>query len=723
MAALLYRYHRYLLLAFGLTLPIVLYVTDQMRSNNDLEVWLPQSSQARSQYLEFTEAFGGDEFVLIAVDLDPADPALVEAVCQRLDDLPEVRTCWSPERMQGVMEEFGVEEAERRERIERLLVGEGTSLQGIVALLSPEGRADRTGTVARINEVLDYCQLADEQAYVAGVPVFVAELDRIGSKEANVKYFVVTLIICLGLLFFTIRDWKLTGLVFAATVWAINATHVLICLVGGEMNLILNSISVLVMVFTMAVIVHYLHYFWDAQDADLEPNRERRSAQHAAEALRQAWRPSGLATLTTCIGVISLAWSDILPVQQFAVAAAMGAVVALFTGLIATPALVTLCPTRRPGSLLPQLDVEGYAERILRARVPLVVGGVTVLLVVSIGLTKLRSEMDPMQFLPAKSRLLAGCLRIEDELTRVDSVEAVVDFGTDDAPILEKLQRVRRLEEIMREHPAVEHTMSLASFFPESLSDNILDASRTLQKAQEQSSYDDFTACDYRLWRISARVNTRGEWSREEVLATLNDKLAGEPVHFTGLAPLLETAQLEIFDGFWKSVLTAFALISIAMMASLRSIRLGLVAMIPNMWPLCLVFGLLGWAGQPVDIAMLLSGSIALGLSVDGTFHYVSRYRRSRATGMSDWEALRAALVETGLPLTQATLITAAGLLGLMLSSFGPTVRFGVLMIAMLMAALVGDLLLLPALLGLRKRPTERSTADPAETYEPAHAA
>lgn len=67
--------------------------------------------------------------------------------------------------------------------------------------------------------MLDYCQLADEQAYVAGVPVFVAELDRIGSKEANVKYFVVTLIICLGLLFFTIRDWKLTGLVFAATVW------------------------------------------------------------------------------------------------------------------------------------------------------------------------------------------------------------------------------------------------------------------------------------------------------------------------------------------------------------------------------------------------------------------------------------------------------------------------------------------------------------------------
>ena len=104
----------------------------------------------------------------------------------------------------------------------------------------------------------------------------------------------------------------------------------------------------------------------------------------------------------------------------------------------------------------------------------------------------------------------------------------------------------------------------------------------------------------------------------------------------------------------------------------------------------------------------MMSGSIALGIAVDGTFHFLVRYHDQRRDGLSRHDSSRDALKRTGPPILQAAIVAAAGMLALSLSPFLPTQRFGLLTAAMLITALLGDLVLLPALLALGSRRTDR---------------
>jgi predicted RND superfamily exporter protein len=198
----------------------------------------------------------------------------------------------------------------------------------------------------------------------------------------------------------------------------------------------------------------------------------------------------------------------------------------------------------------------------------------------------------------------------------------------------------------------------------------------------------------------------------------LKSTLPPPSVTFTGVAPLLEEAQESIFTGFWESFITAFGIISLVMIVSLRSLKAGLVAMLPNLWPICIVFGMLGWLRIPVDIGMMMTGSIALGIAVDGTFHFLVHYE-SRFRELNDTAAAsRDALLQTGAPILKAAAIASIGMLALTLSNFVPTARFGYMMATLLMAALVGDLVLLPAILAMRprwKRQRPDATAPPAD--------
>jgi predicted RND superfamily exporter protein len=152
------------------------------------------------------------------------------------------------------------------------------------------------------------------------------------------------------------------------------------------------------------------------------------------------------------------------------------------------------------------------------------------------------------------------------------------------------------------------------------------------------------------------------------------------------------------------------------MILSLRSVMTGLVAMIPNIIPIWLVFGGIGFLGTPVDIGMMMTGSISLGISVDCTFHFLVHYQQSYRKGKSSVEACQDALAHSGEPMLESTVISALGMLALCLSSFTPTARFGMLMASQMGASLLGELVLLPAMLCLR--PKRRLAANVAATQQ-----
>ncbi len=702
------RYSLHLLCLAGLLFPYLTYKAETLPTNNNIETWLQTDTAVRTQYEDFKRHFGAEELILIGLDSRANDETLIESVCQRVEQLPGIRKCWSPARMQALMDELGVSDEEIADRLKGLAVSDDGRMIGLVALLSQDGLADRTTTVHAVREQLEYCQLY-EDANLAGAPVVIAELDRLGNRSSNKVFFGITLMICLLLLWYALRDFKVTVLILALTVWAIHSTLTIINLAGGEMNFILDALPVMILIFTLATSVHFLHYFV-ASHKEKDP---------LSRAIQLAWRPCCLAMFTTAIGLVSLTISDIVPVKQFGRSATLGSVIALVTGICLTPAILTLFPLRK---LRANYLGEFFTKRgtwLLKRSKAVVYTSAGIFSVACVGLVQLESKIDPLDFLPKGSKVLSDVRCIQRNLTNTESIEAIVDFRDRELAFVEKLRRVRKIEEWIRNHPAVWHTMSGADFLPNELPNDPLERARLLNRAQAHHEENDFLSDADQLWRISVRIHPDSTYTQQRTFDDLVAMTAGLPIKFTGMAPLLERAQQEIFRGFWNSFITAFGIITLVMMLALRSFKVGAMAMFPNLTPIFLVFGTLGWIGFPVDIGMMMSGSIALGIAVDGTFHFMIRYREQyEQTGDSFWSA-RHALLQTGPPIVTATVIASVGMLALTLSSFGPTMRFGFLMMTMLLTALLGDLVLLPALLCFRS--TSRRALKQGPHYQTQH--
>jgi len=689
------RFSSIILWAVALSFPYLLYESQSIPCNNDIETWLPRESPVRATYEQFKRDFGVEETILIGLDRNVAGDDLIEAVCGRIERLPGVRRCVSPQRLQAIMSQTGVPEAESRSRLQGLALSKDEKLAGLVVLLSDAGLKDRAGTVSDINHELKYCHLHGERSFISGSPVIVAELDRLGGIHENRKFFLVTLVICSGLLYYWISDWKLSASVLAVTVWAINLTQTIFKFAGGEMNFILGALAVMVMVFTLEASIHVIHYYKASHAAD-DP---------LGEALRLCWKPCLVSMLTTTIGLFSVSVTDIAPVTQFGYASTLGAVVAVFAGIFITPAILTVLPTAGVKGEGEESSV-GFARLgnwLLRHGRRVTVASFILAIVATAGLYRLQTKIDPLDFLPKTGKVLSDVHRIQEHLTTLDSIEGVVDFGDSDLPFIKRMQKVRELEQTIRQHPSVRHTMSAASFFPDQLPESPLAMMSILAKAQSRQADNEFIVDGQQLWRISARVAKAPGVSLNQVYSDLETLTAGQPIHFTGIAPLLEQAQHEIFDGFWKSFASAFVVIGIVMAIALRSVRTMMLAMVPNLVPLGIVFGILGWSGFPVDIGMMMTGSIALGISIDGTFHFLVRYQEQWDQGRSSGHAVRVALLTTGGPIFESIVVSSIGMLAMTLSSFAPTVRFGLLMASLLTATLAGDLLLLPAILSLRR--------------------
>ena len=126
------------------------------------------------------------------------------------------------------------------------------------------------------------------------------------------------------------------------------------------------------------------------------------------------------------------------------------------------------------------------------------------------------------------------------------------------------------------------------------------------------------------------------------------------------------------------------------------SSKVGLVAIVPNLFPIIVNFGIMGWFGIELSMFTSLIASIAIGLAVDDTIHYLVRYNMEFRKELDDKKALRETLKHIGRPVIFTTLTISIGFSILAFSSFQPTAVFGIMMVITMLSALVGDLILLP---------------------------
>ncbi len=184
---------------------------------------------------------------------------------------------------------------------------------------------------------------------------------------------------------------------------------------------------------------------------------------------------------------------------------------------------------------------------------------------------------------------------------------------------------------------------------------------------------------------------------------------------YTGVVPVVYKAQRTLLVSLIESIVLAFFLIAFVMITLLIpgrypgvllqptklgcGLAAGMVAMVPNLFPVVVIFGMMGHSHMLVDIGTMMTASVAMGVAVDDTIHFLTWFRQHIDAGLSRVEAVIETYRRVGPAMTQTTIVGGLGLFVFALSTFTPTQRFGTLMLVLLAAALVGDLILLPALL------------------------
>jgi uncharacterized protein len=176
-------------------------------------------------------------------------------------------------------------------------------------------------------------------------------------------------------------------------------------------------------------------------------------------------------------------------------------------------------------------------------------------------------------------------------------------------------------------------------------------------------------------------------------------KLAQIDAVYTGVVPIVYKAQRALLNSLVESTLWSFLTITPIMMLVSRSFAAGAVAMLPNVLPVLVIFGGMGWLGIPIDIGSMMTASIALGVAVDDTIHYLARYREELDLHHDRTTAIVATYRHCAIPTLQAAVISGLGLSVFAFSTFTPTQRFGWLMLCILIAGVVSELIMLPALL------------------------
>jgi len=382
-----------------------------------------------------------------------------------------------------------------------------------------------------------------------------------------------------------------------------------------------------------------------------------------------------------------------------------------------------------------------------------------VIAVLAAGIFKVRTSIDLMELFDSKARILTDYRWLEDNVGRLVPMEIVIKFReesrlrenrqrpddhrytlVDRAAIVAQVQSVLEERFGERGENIIGPSLSAVTFLPAEAHGQGRGiggtATRAVANTRLAKSYEDLIASGYlrvdpndnsELWRVSLRVAAfqdvdYGRFADEvrRLVEPLTHQYSNPwpkgdtpmvSAIFTGVVPIVYKAQRALLTSLVDSTSWSFLTITPLLMLVCRGLTAGLVAMLPNVLPILVVFGGMGWMDYPVSIGSMMAASIALGVAVDDTIHYLTWFREDLIKGSTRKVAILAAYRRCGTPTLQAALINGLGLSVFAVSTFTPTREFGLLMLTIMLAGGIAELIMTPALLagplGLVFRPKE----------------
>ncbi len=726
-----------------------------MRFSNSEANLLPDDHPINLEYQEFVKRFGeeGNAIVLAVRDsalFEPGNFRRWNTLSKQLDAFPEVDFVISTDNLQQlvrdqeknefVLKPFLERPPESRQEVDSLANQLFNNLPFYDNLLfNKDSRTIRTvvymdkdiiNTSVRKDFVLrDLTNLVNDFEEETGLNVRVSGMPYIRTMSSQSiideigKFIFAALAVTSLIFFFFFRSIR-------ATVISIVVVIIGVMWAFGTLGLLQYEITVLTaLIPPLIIVIGIPNCIFLINKYQQEVKKHGNQALSLQRVISKIGNATLMTNVTTASGFATFIITDSTLLKEFGIVASINILFIFILSLLIIPIIYSFMSLPKTKHLkhLNKKWIDTFVnwmERIVRERrIAVYLVSIAALVVSIIGIYQINISGSPIEDMPKKAEFFKDIRFFEAEFDGIMPLEIVINTKREKGVMKPAtLKRMERLSEVIRETPELSEPVSMVNLvkyskqafyngipkyyqLPTSQENTfIMDVAKNSRgNSNLLSTFVDSTGQYARITTYIQDVKTDRMEAIEQDLVENAAKIFPEEryeVSFTGKALLFLKGTKYLVKNLIMSLALAIGLIALFIAYLFRSFRMVIISLVPNLLPLVITAGVMGYVGVPIKPSTILVFSVAFGISVDDTIHFLAKYRQELiANRWRIQKSVYAALRETGVSMFYTSIVLFFGFSVFIISSFGGTVALGALVSATLLFAMLANLILLPSLL------------------------
>jgi len=721
---------------------LAIYPASQIRTDFNLEGFYPEEDPVIADYELLEEEFGRDDnTILIGFSSDslisPVVLQDIETLTQKFEEIQfieSVRSITNAQQIRNVNDRLTFSEyiddvpqtgdelsALKQELTEDpflkgTLINESGTTTGFMLRINEEQNTypNRNTIISEINSILQEFS-GDYEFHKSGIPFFRNQYVNLLNGEIII-YIGFSSVLIILLLWYLYRS--IWGVLFPMIiVWTtLLFTVAIIHLTGGYLEIMSSTIAPILLCVGVADSIHMISKYDDAR----ESGKKKRSS--IIEMLTTLGSATFLTSVTTAIGFASLLSSSVMPMAKFGLYTAIGVLLAYVITIFFLPVALTKSKKARvfnekSGSFYPLISrVLNKITAINRLHYKkILVAGFIGTLIIFTGVRHVDVNGKVFDDLGEDTELMKDSDFFSQQLTPQFPLEFIINTQAQDGALShDLLKRVEDLEGYLLQYNEIERVAGFHMLVEE--------VHELLSDSNSQLPEDDATVAQYALLleindapmlerlinfnysklRVTAFTEDVGSKRinemRDSILVYLSEHFPDEEITLTGTTILSADLTNKIVFSLAWSILIAVVAISIIMTLLFRNLSMVIISLVPNLIPLLAIAGIMGFFNVDIKPSTAVIFTIALGIAVDDSIHYLARFRIEHMRSGALFASLTTTTVQTGRAIIVTSLILVAGFGTLITSAFTSTAMMGILVCSTIAAALIADLFILPSL-------------------------
>ena len=735
------KYGKHILSIMALVTLILGYYITQLRFNYNFESFFPIDDPDLATYQEFRTQFENDnDYLLLGIEnsgsiFEPGFLQKVDSLTHELEKMPRVERLFSPTHLKKLVKTplgmvqvpyFHPNQPHRlttdslaleKERgfIQSLISEDRRSVLIIIRHTPGMQTPEAEPFIQQINQLIEKYRL--DKVHIAGkIKAQGVYINKI--KNELLVFFCASALLVMVILIFAYRSWwgvfMPIFIVILSVVWLLG----LMGMFGKPLDVLLILLPTIMFVVGMSDVVHLLTKYIE----------ELRGGQNKLVALKITVKEIGLATfltsLTTALGFLTLLTASVQPIREFGVYTALGVFLAFIITYALLPTFLLMIdnPTvaRRYGREKFWRSLLSWLFKLILLHPRKITGisfGVTFLAIYGIFQIEINSFLiediprnDPLKidFLYFDHQF-NGSIPFEmvvqspnglysyDALKEMDTIEHYLFSEMGVTGIFSPLSLIKSMNQTLNG--------GLPQYYRFPTEKEYRQINKYRKHIQRQGVETKVNNQKFDRGRISGKMIDIGSARSIQQRERLKQFLSVQTNHqvltskITGTSVLIDNNNIYLTENMIKGLGIAFSVVALIAGILFRSVRMIFITLIPNVIPLIIVAGIMGFTGIDLNLSTSIIFTIAFGIAVDDTIHLISKFKIEINKNKSLLYALKRTYFSTGKAVIVTSIILSGGFLTLILSSFGGTFYTGLLVSLTLFFALVIDLTLLPALL------------------------